>query len=243
MAGHRHGEQGRTVAADARGRPPGIDRSSAPGSEGYRPALECEAGTAAHVGHAISRRTHSRGTDRLETVREPIPVSGDTIVATGRFADAHSIFDALPAMARQLAAGVVSDASMWREQKVERRPEWARYDRSWSEANSEGLPPSSRILESLKRVPFERAHLSDWAGAGTALLVSELDDDIAALVVSGETDLAYENAQERFRETLSSFVDPYGPVDERPPFSYSIHAFSRGEPVPREFLSDATGID
>ena len=168
---------------------------------------------------------------------------GDTTVATGRFADTLGVFDALPAMAQQLSAGVVKDASRWRDQKVKRRPEWAKFDESWSESNNEGLPPSSRILESLKRVPFEPAHLADWAGSGTAMLVSELDDDIAAVSVSGESDLACETAKDRFRATLSSFVDPYGPADKRPVFKYSVHAFSQDELVPREVLSDATGID
>ena len=167
----------------------------------------------------------------------------DVIVATGRFADAYDTFDALPAMAQQLAAGVVVDASKWQEQRVERRPEWLKFDESWSKSDGDGLPPSDRILESLKRTPFEPGHLPDWVGTGTAMLVSELDDDIVAISARGETDIARENAQTRFRETLSSFVDPYGPADERPTFHYSVHTQPRDAPIPREFLSDATGID
>ena len=167
----------------------------------------------------------------------------DVIVATGRFADAYDTFDALPAMAQQLAAGVVVDASKWQEQGIERRPEWVKFDESWSKSDGDGLPPSDRILESLKRTPFEAEHLSDWTGNGTVMLVSELDDDIAAISESGETDLARESAKTRFRETLSSFVDPYGPAEERPTFRYSVHTQPRDAPLPREFLSDATGID
>ncbi len=168
---------------------------------------------------------------------------GDTTVATGRFSGANDIFDALPEMAQELAVGVVANPSKWRERNVERRPEWANYDESWSKSSGEGLPPSSRILESLKHIPFGPLHLSGWDGSGTAILVSELDDDIAAVSLSGETDLARENSRTRFRQTLSSFVDPYGPADERPLFNYSVHAHPRDELVPREFLSDATGID
>lgn len=175
----------------------------------------------------------------------PYSLLSDAKVATGRFDDVPTIIASLSEMAQHLASGIVIDPARWRDSDPERKPEWLRYDEAWSATSAvdDGLRPSSRILESLKRLSFAERHLEDWVGTGTAMLISEVDDDLTALAADGESDLARQNARDRFRQTLSSFVDPYSPADERPKFAYSVQTVERGELVPRVFLSDATGPD
>ena len=146
----------------------------------------------------------------------------DVTVATGRFPDLDAVFDGLGGLVDALVRGVVAEPERWRDNDPSLLPGWRSYDDAWraEDPNRSGLPPSKRILQGAKRLPFRRDHLRDWAGPGTAMLVYDLDDTLKALPATGDTGLVKEEIDERFEQTLSNFVDPYARGKKRPDFTY-----------------------
>lgn len=166
----------------------------------------------------------------------------DITVPTGRFDKLEEIFDELPAFCDTLAASVVDDGCDWRNSKPKLREQWQRFD---EDLEPTGLPPSRRILLSLKRLPFEADHLSHWAAPGTAMLVYELDDTLRALPKSGDTDPVAEESRTRFERTLSNFVDPYDSETERPAFEYKADIVSTNDVAgrPKTIVGAEKAID
>ena len=146
----------------------------------------------------------------------------DVTVATGSFLEVQDVFASLPEFADTLIESVVEHPEDWRDGQRPVREEWQRYDEIWqSEHNeSDSLPPSGRIVQGMKRLPFQHEHLGSWEGTGTAMLFFELDDSLKALPLTGDTDAVKEENRDRFVRTLSSFVDPYSVGQDRPEFSY-----------------------
>lgn len=146
----------------------------------------------------------------------------DVTVATSSFDRTEEVFDALPSLADALVASVITKSEDWRNQELCVQEEWKRYDEAWAkeDANRLGIPPSMRIVQGMKRLPFRHDHLGDWKGPGTAMLVYELDDTLMALSASGDTNIVNEEISQRFEQTLSNFVDPYAVGTDRPEFSY-----------------------
>lgn len=146
----------------------------------------------------------------------------EVAVATGIFATKDAVFNALPTLADALIASVFNPAEGWRDNALPPREKWKTYDDAWmnEDANRSGLPPSKRIVQGLKRLPFRPDHLADWQGPGTAMLVFDLDDTLKALPATGDTDSVKEKSSERFERTLSNFVDPYARDTVRPEFTY-----------------------
>jgi len=140
----------------------------------------------------------------------------DIAVPTGRFGGLDEIFEQLPKFCDDIAKSVV-DGGDWRSGEPNIREQWRRFD---EEDGRTGLAPSQRVLQSLKRLPFEPGHIAHWSAKGTAMLVYELDDTLRALPESGDTDPVAEESRTRFQRTLSNFVDPYGSEKERPTFEY-----------------------
>lgn len=166
----------------------------------------------------------------------------DITVPTGEFDKLDEIFDELPAFCDAIAASVVDDDRGWRNGKPKVRERWRRFD---EDEERTGLPPSQRILQSLKRLPFEAGHLAHWAAPGTAMLVYELDDTLRALPKSGDTDPVAEESRTRFERTLSNFVDPYGSEKDRPAFEYRADIVSANEVAgrPKTIVGAEKAID
>ena len=141
----------------------------------------------------------------------------DIAVPTGSFGELEEIFEALPQFSEAIAMSVAEEGSDWTGKNPPVRERWKRFD---GETEHAGLPPSLRILQSLKRLPFEQSHLSHWSAPGTAMLVYELDDTLRVLPDQGDTDPVAEESRTRFERTLSNFVDPYGDQKRRPVFAY-----------------------
>ncbi|WP_018447851.1 ATP-binding protein [Rhizobium gallicum] len=148
----------------------------------------------------------------------------EVAVATGSYASKADIFAALPALADQLIGSVLADTADWRTVDRLVRDAWRHFDQEWLKENPlrAGLPPSSRIVQSIKRLPFRIEHLDNWDGPGTAMMVFDLDDTLKALPVNGDTDLIRTEIVTRFEQTLSNFVDPYSSGRNRPEFDYSV---------------------
>ncbi|MEF2549418.1 ATP-binding protein [Aurantimonas sp. E1-2-R+4] len=146
----------------------------------------------------------------------------EVAIATGNFATKNAVFEALPSFADTLVASVVNPAEGWRNKERPVREGWRLYDEAWltESSNRSGLPPSKRILQGMKRLPFRTDHLDEWKGTGTAMLVYELDDTLRALPVTGDTDSVKAESDKRFERTLSNFVDPYTSGADRPDFAY-----------------------
>lgn len=97
--------------------------------------------------------------------------------------------------------------------------------------------PSQAILASLQNLPFQPRHLGEWAVAkgscehGTAMLISEINYDLAVQVERSEGDATANSARERLFETLSSFVDPFvdpanpATIVKRPDFTYLVRSW------------------
>jgi signal transduction histidine kinase len=160
----------------------------------------------------------------------------EVAVATGEFTNVESIFDSLPSFADNLAASITGGGSDWRENRdLSIVSGWKRYDEAWKNENVDrpGLPPSKRILQSLKRLPFRVDHLADWSGNGTAMLVYELDDTLRSLPATGDTGPVKTETDERFEQTLSNFVDPYSVSKKRPEFFYRADIVSEQDSLAR----------
>ncbi|MGO7417123.1 ATP-binding protein [Rhizobium ruizarguesonis] len=161
----------------------------------------------------------------------------DVAVATGHFDVKSDVFEMLPVLADDLIASVLEKADDWRTKEPKDRAlreAWKRFDDEWrnEEPLRSGLPPSERIIQSMKRIPFRPEHLDKWDGPGTAMLVFELDDTLKALPSTGDTDLVRTEILERFQRTLSNFVDPYSVGRKRPDFDYSVDVRTSGHDGP-----------
>jgi signal transduction histidine kinase len=100
-----------------------------------------------------------------------------------------------------------------------------------------GPSPTLAILASLQKPSFAPRHLHTWAVAdgssehGTAMLVGDINYDLAVQVDTPQGDATATSAQKRFFETLSSFVDPFvdpanpATITKRPVFSYLVRAW------------------
>jgi len=155
----------------------------------------------------------------------------EVVVATGTFDTKSEVVLALPALADELIGSVLEKTGDWRvKEKPPLREAWKRFDEDWlsEEPMRAGLPPSQRIIQSMKRIPFSDEHLDRWDGPGTAMLVFELDDTLKALPSTGDTDLVRTEIVDRFQRTLSNFVDPYSTGRNRPEFDYSVDVRTSG---------------
>ncbi len=98
-------------------------------------------------------------------------------------------------------------------------------------------PPSREILDDLEQMRFEPRHLSSWSAAtgisdhGTALLVGNINYDLSVQLLRSLPNGTAKSAQDRFFETLSSFVDPFvdpakpALITKRPDFAYRVRAW------------------
>lgn len=154
----------------------------------------------------------------------------EVAVASGSFDTKIDILNALPALVDNLMGSVLAMADGWRTTERPVQAAWKRFDDEWrsEEPLRAGLPPSQRIIQSMKRIPFRPEHLEKWDGPGTAMLVFELDDTLKALPSTGDTDLVRAEVIDRFERTLSNFVDPYSTGRSRPEFDYSVDVRTPG---------------
>ncbi|MEE7456820.1 histidine kinase [Methylorubrum populi] len=157
----------------------------------------------------------------------------------------EGIFPQLREMAGLLRANVTGGAEVARAARISAA--WKAVDDLHAAEIKAGhplpaTPPSKAILDGLSHVDFEARHLAAWgvvkgtSDQGTALLVGSINYDLAVQLPRSVPDGTAKKAQEKFFETLSSFVDPF--VDpsqptvlaKRPTFSYVVRAWEGDRP-------------
>lgn len=142
----------------------------------------------------------------------------DIELPVGEFETLEEVFDALPEMAEQVRRNVTGVDRGARSDHI--REAWARYDALYSDEAKRGVSsmdaqPSKSILTGLANMEFTRAVLDHWPALnypephGTALLISDLSFDLTAQLDGEGSGATGQEARDRFRQTLSSFADPF----------------------------------
>lgn len=149
----------------------------------------------------------------------------------------------LPAMFTTLLQNVENLGDSPRAARITKA--WRDYDQMWLEQDTKAkypVSPSERIAATIIDTVFEERHLLRWpvwdgqSAHGTAMLISQINFDLRVLLQSTIVDAAAKGAQQRFFETLSSFVDPFldsakpdiSAVD--PQFTYSVKTWTSEAP-------------
>ncbi len=156
------------------------------------------------------------------------------------------VFPSLVELSASLSENVVGARDD--ERRSERlRSAWEAYDRLYYEELGEGTttklePPSLSILRSATKLSFNADHLANWpvwtgeCTHGTALLVSDINDDLRAQLDESAGDVSARSSRDRLFETLSSFVDPFVDYEglevnaRDPEFSYAVRVWKDRNP-------------
>ncbi|MGO4134280.1 ATP-binding protein [Rhizobium brockwellii] len=155
------------------------------------------------------------------------------------FEQKDDLLPQLPLMFKKLLENVENADQSARSARITQA--WKDYDQMWFEqriAAKHALPPSRRITTTIIETVFEDRHFSRWpvwtdqSAHGTVMLISQINFDLRVLLQSAVADAAAKGAQQRFFETLSSFVDPFldptrpdiSAVD--PQFTYSVKTWA-----------------
>ena len=140
----------------------------------------------------------------------------DIFVPMTEFTTRDELFAQLPDLIDGLSENITGGSEKSRKERI--RTAWKNLDEA--EGNNLPQPRSEEILSSISRISFEPRHLMQWpvwagdSDHGTALLVSHINYDLRVQINDGVADTSAQSTQDRFFETLSSFVDPFvNPTD------------------------------
>ena len=181
----------------------------------------------------------------------------DIFFPTVEVPDLEHAFECLPSMIEELVQNIEpKQSSITNEASPEQRENAARIARAWSDFDK--LPErasgvtSKSIVQSIRELNFSLDHLSGWAVAngmsdsGTALLVSDINYDLRAQLLSPPFKQSAARTRKNFRETLASFLDPFvDPDDPELPdyfkdFSYHVRTWKDGNA--KAFIGREIGI-
>lgn len=163
----------------------------------------------------------------------PYLVLSDIEVPVTTFTEKETLFEQLPELFDRLTDNI------WGNPKDEKRANrlrlaWETYDKIARENDLFSTKPSELIAETIVAARFEERHLAPWPvweGAsekGTALVVSDLNFDLRALLPSAELDSSSRKTRDDFISTLYAFTDPYVSPEASeinaidPEFSYEV---------------------
>ncbi len=146
------------------------------------------------------------------------------VVETEKLSD---LFDELPQLKSRLIACLTGDEVNSKDDKRRLREAWEKHD---DELDLLSKIRSANIKKSIEEASFDVEQLSNWHagrsndGHGTALMVSDINYDLRALLQSPPHNPAISRTIDVFRETLHSFVDPYATdsSDIENEFNYSV---------------------
>jgi signal transduction histidine kinase len=144
----------------------------------------------------------------------PYLVLSDIEIPVTTFSEKEALFDQLPELFDRLTDNI------WGNLNDEKRTSrlklaWDTYDKVVTNEDLFSKKPSELIAETIVSARFEERHLAPWhvwAGAsdnGTALIVSNLNFDLRALLPSAEIDRSTKRTRKDFISTLYAFTDPY----------------------------------
>lgn len=159
----------------------------------------------------------------------------DIVIPTVDITAPADAFEHLEALHELLLTNIDGEGRT-KEVRASIRAAWNAHDRNHSELHneykSEQLAPSEAIKELAATPRFQRSDLEGWnsfgSDHGTILLVSGINYDLECQLADEPLDDAQKATRDRFRQTLSSFVDPYSDGDDKdawrgksPDFQYS----------------------
>jgi signal transduction histidine kinase len=187
----------------------------------------------------VSKRKKSKFVAALLDWRifeNPFLLLSDIKIPVVQFNKKEEMLSHLPALFEGVTENIWgSESDKERKKRIESA--WLAYDNLVVDdrpKESEELLPSDAIANTVINARFEERHIQDWqfwrddAESGTAMLVSGINFDLVALINDSADDIAISDSKERFRETLSSFVDPFtdpafpGVNTTDPQFKYSV---------------------
>jgi len=163
----------------------------------------------------------------------PYLVLSDIEIPVTAFSDKETLFEQLPELFDRLTDNIwgnPSDAKRTNRLKLA----WETYDNVAKNGDLFSKKPSELIAETIVAARFEERHLATWSvwnGAsekGTALVVSDLNFDLRALLPSSELDSNSKKTRDEFISTLYAFTDPYVSTEASevnaidPEFSYEV---------------------
>jgi signal transduction histidine kinase len=137
------------------------------------------------------------------------------------------LFGKLEDLAEILTTNITADGRSDKEQRRIKEA-WSSFDQHASQLDNNRRAefgfrkPSQAILESCRSIPFRPRHFQYWPilddknAHGTAMLVTDINDDLRAQLreTNVDTDATKSTAYNNLRQTLSQFVDPYGDLVE-----------------------------
>ncbi|MCX4187024.1 ATP-binding protein [Methylophaga sp. OBS4] len=168
----------------------------------------------------------------------PFLILSDIKIPVTQFDNKSELFNLLPELFEKLTTNVWGDVE---DQEHQQRVEaaWQTYDRISKEENDDNnyVVPSEQIAQTIINTRFVERHIQKWqvwneeSPSGTALLLSGINYDLRNYLSEGITGPMEQRSQERFFETLSSFVDPFwdpnipdiNGVDPEFTYSVSVH--------------------
>lgn len=163
----------------------------------------------------------------------PYLVLSDIEIPVTTFTEKEALFRQLPELFDRLTDNIWGNPN---DQKRTSRLKlaWETYDKVASSDDLFSKKPSEMIAETIIAARFEERHLAPWpvwTGAsdkGTALVVSDLNFDLRALLPSAQLDSNAQRTRDDFISTLYAFTDPYVSSDGDeinaidPEFSYEV---------------------
>ena len=140
----------------------------------------------------------------------------DIEVPVTQFQQKDQLIETLPTIYAQLLGNI--DGGGDDKKRTERvKFAWESADQLSEENAKESFDerlPSQKIRASIKTAPFNQRHFDQWmiwnndASSGTALFISNINDDLKAHLANSVPNSALDNAKKNFFESLSGFVDP-----------------------------------
>ncbi|OWU68247.1 hypothetical protein ATO2_12775 [Roseovarius sp. 22II1-1F6A] len=169
----------------------------------------------------------------------PYLVLSDIEIPVTTFSEKEALFEQLPELFDRLTDNI------WGKPSDEKRTSrlklaWETYDKVATDEDLFSKRPSELIAETIVAARFEERHLTPWpvwdglSEKGTALIVSDLNFDLRALLPSSEVDGNSRKTREDFISTLYAFTDPYVSPEASeinaidPNFAYEVKTWEAG---------------
>lgn len=180
----------------------------------------------------------------------PYLLLSDIEIPITRFVSPSLLFDLLPGMFERLTDNIWGTAKN-PERTKRLKLAWDTFDRVTLENIPTSQKPSDAIANTIINAHFDKKHFEPWSvwnkesEKGTALLVSEINDDLKAQLDSSVPSPANEEVRKQFFATLSAFTDPF--VDKNaneenafdPEFTYGVTVWNT---APNPIIEDERSL-
>ncbi|MGN5260728.1 ATP-binding protein [Aeromonas hydrophila] len=180
----------------------------------------------------------------------PYLLLSDIEIPITRFVSPSLLFDLLPGMFERLTDNIWGTAKN-PERTKRLKLAWDTFDRVTLENIPTSQKPSDAIANTIINAHFDKKHFEPWSvwnkesEKGTALLVSEINDDLKAQLDSSVPSPANEEVRKQFFATLSAFTDPF--VDKKaneenafdPEFTYGVTVWNT---APNPIIEDERSL-